>query len=257
MGSRAAQVSRRDPSAVRRVSRTPFPDTQSLSSAPSCGEGRTRMVAPAALSAGSGRWTLTPRVRLPEVKLGRPRLPQPAAPAGHNPERCHGTSAPGPGQSGQESQPRAPGRGQAAPSPAPARRSHGRSSKQQPTGHSTGCSARSWWGRVAGTGTVQGAAAGGAGALDRPGWAPAERASRRRDYLIVLSGEEQGGGAGRPHPPAGQGRGGGHCSSLRPPLAPHPAATLRPSPRVRAAGSRGMRSRGPAKGAITRDSGMG
>ena len=164
----------------------------------------------------------------PEVRLGRPRpLPQPSACSpqplpGRTLRGVTGCGSPAPGASGQGSQPGAPGGGRAAPSPAPARRSRGRSSRRRPTGRSTGCTARSWWGRAARAGTVRGTAAGGAGARDRPGWAPAALASRRRDYLIALSGEERGGGAGRPHPPAGPGRGGGHCSSLRPPPAPRP-----------------------------------
>lgn len=160
------------------------------------------------------------------MRLGRPRpLPQPLP--GWTLRGATGCGSPAPGASGRGSQPGAPGGSRAAPSPAPARRSRGRSSRRRPTGRSTGCTARSWWGRSARAGTVRGAAAGGAGARDRPGWAPAARASRRRDYLIVLSGEEQGGGAGRPHPPAGPRRGGGHCSSLRPPPAPRPSRPQR------------------------------
>lgn len=185
------------------------------------------------------------------MRLGRPRpLPQPLP--GWTLRGATGCGSPAPGASGRGSQPGAPGGSRAAPSPAPARRSRGRSSRRRPIGRSTGCTARSWWGRSAGAGTVRGAAAGGAGARDRPGWAPAARASRRRDYLIVLSGEEQGGGAGRPHPPAGPRRGGGHCSSLRPPPAPRPSppALQHPSsasPDSRLLGRAGMRSGGPAK----------
>lgn len=111
----------------------------------------------------------------------------------------------------------------AAPSPAPAPVSPGRSSRLLRTAHSTGCSAPSWCGRET---QVPRACRGwrpkGQGRGDRPGWAPAARASQRRDYLIAWSGEERGGGAGRPHPPASwvgrgarRGRGGHHCSSLQ------------------------------------------
>lgn len=186
----------------------------------------------AALSPEPREWQLDPHLEVPRAPRGEagatPPLPQPATPGRPDPARRLGAAAPGPGRSGRGSQPRAPGRGRAAPSPAPARRSRGRSSRQRPTGRSTGCSARSWCADP-GARAARGAAAGGAGARDRPGWAPAERASRRRDYLIAWSGEEQGGGAGRPHPPVAQGRGGGHCSSLRPPLAPRPPPPRAPA----------------------------
>lgn len=173
-------------------------------------------------------------VKRPEVRLGRPRpLPQPAAPAQPDPARRHGAEAPGsrlpaPGLSGQGSQPGAPGGGRAAPSPAPARRSHGRSSRRRPTGRSTGCSARSWWGRASGVGTVRGAAAGGAGARGPTGLSTgcACLLAARLPHRLV------GGGAGRrggETPPSSRpGRGGGHCSSLRPPLAPRPIPALQP-----------------------------
>lgn len=150
----------------------------------------------------------------PEVSLERPRplpspLARPAQPCGdalglRYPSQPVGRSDPGP---------------RAAPSPAPAPVSHGRSSRQRRTAHSTGCSAPSWCNRET---LVPRACQGcGKGRGDRPGWAPAARASQRRDYLIAWSEEERGGGAGRPHPPASwggrgarRGRGGDHCSSL-------------------------------------------
>lgn len=248
MGSQAARVSRRGRSARRRTGKTPGPQ-------PPVPSGPAQLPpeeeagldsSPAALSPGSGCWTLTPRTAPePRGETGAtPPPPAPSAPARPDPARRQRLRLLRPCQSGRGSQPGAPGGGRAAPSPAPARRSRGRSSRRRPTRRSTGCTARSWWGRAAGPGPCGGRRPAGQGRGDRPGWAPAARASRRRDYLIVLPGEERGGGAGRPHPPAVQGRGGGHCSSLCPPPSPRPSPLSAP-----AAWSRGwgMWSRGPAK----------
>lgn len=130
--------------------------------------------------------------------MERPRplsspLARPAQPCGdalglRYPSQPAGLSDPGP---------------RAAPSPAPAPVSHGRSSKQRRTAHSTGCSAPSWCNRE--TQVPRACQGCGKGRGDRPGWAPAARASQRRDYLIAWSEEERGGGAGRPHPPASWG----------------------------------------------------
>lgn len=263
MGSQAARVSCRDQSARGGTDGTPgisSPNTQCPSSAPSCEEGRTRTAAPATPSPGSGSWTFTPSsVRHPEVRLGRPRpLPQPAARSPCPTRPCAASRGCG-------------SRGEAAGGPSPERLAGaeppphlhlnegatveaaggGRQGAPQAAALGHGGDPRPGPGRCGGRRPA------GQGRGDRPGWAPAARASRRRDYLIALSGEERGGGAGRPHPPAGQGRGGGHCSSLRPPLAPRPPPTRAPAPRAGAAWSRGMRKRGTAERGVTGGSGIG
>lgn len=106
------------------------------------------------------------------MRLGRPRpLLQPLPLPRQTLRDATGLRLPAPGPRAERpgSQPGAPGGSQAAPSPAPARRSRGRSSRLRPKGRSTGCTARSWWGRASGAGPMWGAAAGGAGARGATG----------------------------------------------------------------------------------------
>lgn len=187
----------------------------------SCGGGRTGR-APRSPESPSGRWTLAPwSVWVPGGEAGRPARSLcppppsaatcPAAVLGSRPGRAAGGPSP------------VAGRGRAAPSPAPARRSRGRSSRRRRTGRSTGCTARSWCGRAPGPRTVQGAAAGGAGAQGPTGLGTgcACLSAARLPHRLV------GGGAGR--------RGGETPPSRRPggegAIVPPSSRPPRPAPR--------------------------
>lgn len=171
------------------------------------------------------------------------RSPCPARPCAAS-RRC-GSQLLGPWQSGRGSQPRAPGGGRATPSPAPARRSHGRSSRRLLTGRSTGCSARSWWGRVAGARTVRGAATGGAGARGPTGLGTgcACLSAARLPHRLVGGGAGRRGGETPPSSRPGERRG----PLFLPPPSPQPPPPCAPAPSAPAPWGKEMRSRGPAK----------